>query len=153
MEFILPALWGLQLWHHRILTESEQYYPFVPHSHAILHFCAFWTLVLHYESSCGPFLLNFLIQDPLSHSVLLCEWHVLFQFTDGEDLVAICYFMLWALFFFGALLWYTLSLWRKWLLRASWPFSWFMAWDHLYLINCLTLSSPRRLSAVTPLGF
>ena len=76
MEFILPALWGLQFRHHRILTENEQYYPFVPHSHAILHFCAFWTLVLHYESSCGPFLLNFLIQDPLSHSVLLCEWHI-----------------------------------------------------------------------------
>ena len=40
-KFILPALWGLQLRHHKILTESEQYYPFVPHSHAILYLSAF----------------------------------------------------------------------------------------------------------------
>ena len=122
MEFILPALWSWQLWHHKILTESEQYYPFVPHSHAILCLRVSWTLVLDVSPPVGLPYWNFLIQDPLSHSVLLCEWHVLFQFTDGEDLVAICYFMLWDLCFFGALLWYALFLWKKWLLRASWPF-------------------------------
>ena len=45
MRFIFPALWWLQFGHHRIVTDSEQYYPFVPHSHANLHFCAFRTLV------------------------------------------------------------------------------------------------------------
>ena len=37
-EFYFPALWWLQFGHHRIVTDSEQYYPFVPHSHANLHF-------------------------------------------------------------------------------------------------------------------
>ena len=99
---------------------------------AVLSFCS--SFPCHFALSCflnfsswiwvllWAFLTEFLIQDPLSHSVLLCEWHVLFQFTDGEDLVAICYFMLWDLCFFGALLWYALFLWKKWLLRASWPF-------------------------------
>ena len=75
---------------------------------AVLSFCS--SFPCHFALPCflnfsswiwvlpWAFLNEFLIQDPLSHSVLLCEWHVLFQFTDGEDLVAICYFMLWDLF-------------------------------------------------------
>ena len=38
MSFILPLpLGAFQLRYHRIVTYVKQIYPFVPHSHAILH--------------------------------------------------------------------------------------------------------------------
>ena len=46
MNFIfLPLSSGSShLGHHRIVTYGKQKYLFVPHSHAILHFCAFGLL-------------------------------------------------------------------------------------------------------------
>ena len=40
VRFICLSLVSFQLGHHRIVTDSKQYNPFVPHSHANLHFCA-----------------------------------------------------------------------------------------------------------------
>ena len=38
MKFILPLpLDSFQLRHHMVVTDGEQIYSFVPHSHAILH--------------------------------------------------------------------------------------------------------------------
>ena len=40
VRFICLSLGSFQLGRHRIVTDSKQYNPFVPHSHANLHFCA-----------------------------------------------------------------------------------------------------------------
>ena len=63
-----------QLGHHRIVAYGEQKYSFVPHSHAILALLCLWTFVPFHMSP--PTCLSYwiLIQDPLSHSALLCEW-------------------------------------------------------------------------------
>ena len=77
-----------QLGHHRIVTYGKQKYLFVPHSHAIFHFCAFGLFVLS-ESSCMPS--EFFIQAPLS-IVSFCVRDVFnFQLTEGEELLAILY--------------------------------------------------------------
>ena len=61
--------------HHRIGAYGKQKYSFVPHSHAIFTlFLCFRTFVLFHMSLLTCLSYWILIQDPLSHSVLLCEW-------------------------------------------------------------------------------
>ena len=61
--------------HHRIGAYCKQKYSFVPHSHAIFTlFLCFRTFVLFHMSLLTCLSYWILIQDPLSHSVLLCEW-------------------------------------------------------------------------------
>ena len=73
MKFILPLpLDRFQLRHHRIVTNGEHVYSFVPHSHAILQsFDA--SILLSFLSP--PRSLSFwnLVQDPLS-IVSFCVW-------------------------------------------------------------------------------
>ena len=93
VSFLPLSSGSFQLGHHRIVTYGKQEYSFVPHSHVILHYCAFgifcppfflWVL-LH------AFLSEFFIQVPLS-LVSFCVRDVCnFQLTDGEELLAIQY--------------------------------------------------------------
>ena len=54
---------------HRIVAYGKQKYSFVPHSHATL---ALLSLLYMSPPACLSYWI--LIQDPLSHSVFLCEW-------------------------------------------------------------------------------
>ena len=130
MSFVLPmSLSSFHIRHHRIVTYGKHIYPFVPHSHAILHFyavglfCPFWVL-LH------AFLFEFFIQDPLS-IVSFCVRDVFnFHLTDGEELWQSCtnmvqYFVLIHITFLGDF-------------DSYLPFGFqFLAWDHLNIIYCL----------------
>ena len=74
MSFIFLPLSSssFHLRHHRIVTYGKQKYSFVPHSHAILHFCAFGLL----SFPLGPpfcLLSEFFNSSSFIHSVLLCE--------------------------------------------------------------------------------
>ena len=71
VSLLLVSLGSFQLGHHRIVAYGKQKCSFVPHSHAILRFCAcglfcpFWVL-LH------AFFINFYLGSSI-HSGLLCE--------------------------------------------------------------------------------
>ena len=91
MNLILPlSLGSFQLRHHRIVTHGKQKYSFVPHSHAIWHFCVFADLFV-VLSPPHAFLSKYLVQAPLS-IVSFCVRDVFnFQLTDGEELLAVLY--------------------------------------------------------------
>ena len=86
MRFILPlSLGSLHLGHHRAVTESKQYYPCVPHSHANCTFVPFELLffgVLHI-----PLFMNCI--QALISIVSFCVRDVFnFQLTNEEELLA-----------------------------------------------------------------
>ena len=88
--------------HHRIGAYGKQKYSFVPHSHAIFTlFLCFRTFVLFHMSLLTCLSYWILIQDPLSHSVLLCEWctssfssqmeRIFWQFSTYDSAPALIY--------------------------------------------------------------
>ena len=91
-HFLPLSSGSFQLGHHRIVAYGKHKYSFVPHSHAILHFCAFGIFVIS-KSSCMPFFLNFYSGSSI-HSFLLCERCIDFQLTDGEELWQFCTYMI-----------------------------------------------------------
>ena len=83
MNFILPLpLDRFQIRFHGIVTDGEQIYSFVPHSHAILHFfLCLWTFVPLWVLLFA-FFLNFNSRSFI-HSVLLCERY--FNFNSRTE--------------------------------------------------------------------
>ena len=127
MSFILPlSLSSFHLRHHRMVTYGKQIYPFIPHSHAILHLL----VLLDFCPLLSPhacLLFEILIQAPLS-IVSFCVRDVFnFQLTDGEELLEIQYLygstsVLIHNAFIGAF-------------DSYLPFGiQLLAWDHLYII-------------------
>ena len=93
MSFILFIYFSLhlplssssfQLRHHRIVTYGKQKYSFVPHSPAILHFCASGIFCPFESSSCLSFWI--FIQAPLSIVSFCVRDAFNFQLTDGEEI-------------------------------------------------------------------
>ena len=113
---LLPLSSGShQLGDHKIVTYGKQKYSFVPHSHAILHFCVFWTLVLFIWVPLHAFLSEFFYSGSSIHSALLCERCIDFQLTHGEELWQFCthmvqYFVLIHIAFLGYF-WLLFSFW------------------------------------------
>ena len=141
-HFLPLPLGSYQLRHHMIVTYGKQKYSFVPHSRAILHFCAFGLLSFLLSP---PFclLLEILIQTPLS-IVSFCVRYVFnFQLTNREELWKSCtnivqYFVLIHIAFLR----------RFWLLFAFWLSIPGMG---SFIYNILfTLLSFHRSFAVTP---
>ena len=122
---------SFHLGHHRNVTYGKHKYSFFPHSHAILHFCAFG-------------LFSFLLSPPLCllskffnsgssiHSVLLCERYIYFSAHGQRRTLAILYILIW----FSTLFWYILIF--RGDFDSYFPFGFqFLAWDHLNVIYCL----------------
>ena len=83
MRFILPSLWGLHLRHHRIVTESNNIILLflIPMPTALLCLLNFSSFDMSPSVGLSYWIL---IQDPLSHSVLLCEWYVSYFLIHGR---------------------------------------------------------------------
>ena len=130
MSFILPlSLGSFQLRHHKIVTHGKHKYSFVPHSHAILHFCVFVNFFV-LLSPPHAFLFGFFIQAALS-IVSFCVRDVFnFQLMDGEELLAILYS------YDSVLCFDTYCFLRSFDSYFPCGFQ-FLAWDHLYIVYCL----------------
>ena len=114
--------------HHRIIAHGKQKYSFVPHSHAILTlFLVLLDFVPFHMSLLTCLSYWILIQDPLSHSVLLCEWCVLsfisrterifWQFSTCDSA------LLWFMMLFIGVLWFLSSFWHSFLGLGSFIFN------------------------------
>ena len=146
MKFILLLLSDcFQLRHHRIVTDGEQIYSFVPHSHAILHsfdasgLLSFW--VLH---DCFSFWI--LVQAPLS-IVSFCVRDIListhgrrrtFEQSYSNWFCSVCLF---DVCFLPGSFFTLLSFWLS-----------FVAWDHLNIIQVLNLLPLHGSFVVSLLG-
>ena len=143
MSFVLPlSLSSFQLRHHKMITYGKQIYPFVPHSHTILHFLCFWTFIPFWVLLFS-FFLNFNSGSSI-HSVLLCERYFNFNSRTEKNFWAILFkLILFSMYFDICFL-----LGRFWLLLAFWIS--FVAWDHLNIIQLVTLLPFHGSFAINP---
>ena len=128
MRFILPALWRLLLKHHRIVTEGDSIILLFLIPMPICTSVPFWTLVPFDMSP--PECLSYwiLIQDPLSHGVLLCEWctssfsswteRIFRQFSTYDSTFALMYDA-----FIGVFFWLLFAFWHSFIGMGSFIFN------------------------------
>ena len=120
-HLLLLSSGSFQFGHHRIVTYGKQKYSCVPHSHVILHFCAFGLLSFLSPPAC---LLSESYSGSFIHSVLLWEICIDFSAHGWRRTLAISYS-------YGSILCFDryFFLRRFWFLFCLFGFQ-FLAWDH-----------------------